>query len=110
MVTGHQILETKLSMFVEDDTRMKEVYQRAARWLVIDPMYIELSSRITWEGSKIRNLSPEIIVRNNVNMITYLRLYVPKTQNNNIQGENYVEDDEYMMAIQIDGSIYQANK
>jgi hypothetical protein len=99
-----------MSMFIEAGTKMEEIYQRAARWVGVDPIVIELSRRIVPEGNKIKNIDPETVARNDVNLITYLRMRIRKVQKNNVSRNIFAEDDDYMAVVQIDEKRFKINK
>jgi hypothetical protein len=60
-------------------------------------------------GDKIESINPDVITRDEVNVIIYLKMKVHKFQVNNIQ-RKFFADDEYMTTIQINDTRFRMNK
>jgi hypothetical protein len=101
--------ESKLSISVDENTRVEVIIQRTARWLGVDPTFIELSGRM-FPGGEKRKLDPEMIIINDTNKINYVKAVISDNLVNNVKWKEFGDDDINMMAIQVGGNIYRINK
>jgi hypothetical protein len=101
--------ESKLSMMVKEGSKVETVIQRIVRWLAIGQEFIELTGRL-FPGDVKRKLTPEMNVIDERNKINYVNVGICEDPVNNIKWKEYAEDDLYMMAIQVGGTIYRVNK
>jgi hypothetical protein len=97
-------------IYVSDEkVRVEVILQRTARWLELDPVFIELSGRL-FPGDVKRKLSLEMVILNDTNKINDVKVVIHENQINNVKWKEFAEDEGNMMAIQVGGNIYQVNK
>jgi hypothetical protein len=71
--------KSNLTMHIENGTLMEEIYGRAAKWIDVIPSIISFSGRLYPGGPKIKNIDPNVVARNEVNAVSYLKLEIGDT-------------------------------
>jgi hypothetical protein len=63
--------------------KLEKSMNRIGNWHEVDPKYLSLSRKFTPGGKRTFNISPNLIVRNDKNMLTYMKLDISKEAQNN---------------------------
>jgi hypothetical protein len=89
---------------------MEEIYHRIAQSFDLDPKNINLLGRLCPEENKYRNLSPDIIMKDEKHLVTYLKVEISKVNQNNLNKRVSGNDIGGLKAIEIENKIYYFNK